>query len=65
MRTIALDWETFYDKVCSVKTLGNWAYTHHPDFQAYMVSVYDGNESWAGHPRELNWDALDGARLVR
>ena len=64
MRTIALDWETFYDKVCSVKTLGNWAYTHHPDFQAYMVSVYDGNESWAGHPRELNWDALDGARLL-
>lgn len=64
MRTIALDWETYYDKQCSVKTLGNWAYAHHPDFEAYMVSVFDGNEAWAGHPKDLNWAALDGCRLL-
>jgi len=64
MRTIALDWETFYDKECSVKTLGNWAYAHHPNFEAYMVSVFDGAEKWAGHPKDLCWEALDGCRLL-
>lgn len=29
-----------------------------------MVSVSDGGTCWSGHPRELNWDALDGKILV-
>lgn len=63
-RIIALDWETYYDKTCSVKELGNWAYTHHPDFEAYMVSLYDGKDVWAGHPSQAPWDWVDGAVLL-
>lgn len=64
MEVISIDYETYFDKECSVKTLGNWAYTHHPKFDAYLVAVYDGHESWVGHPKDLCWEALEGATLV-
>lgn len=53
-RIVAFDTETFYDAQCSVKTLGNWAYCNHPDFECYLISVYDGKESWAGHPKDFD-----------
>jgi DNA polymerase I-like protein with 3'-5' exonuclease and polymerase domains len=70
MRTVAFDTETFYlkptqsDDGYSVQNLGNWRYCADPRFSCYLVSVFDGEEAWAGHPKDLNWDALDGARLV-
>lgn len=64
MRAIALDFETYYDKSCTVKKLGNYGYTRHPDFDAYMISVSDGAQHWVGHPRDFNWDALEGALLL-
>ncbi len=63
-KIICLDYETYFDDECSVKTLGNWAYTRHPKFDAYMLSAYDGEQSWVGHPRDFNWSALEGATLV-
>lgn len=63
-RIIAIDFETYYDNECSVKTLGNWAYARHPDWEAYMISVCDGSETWVGHPKEFNWSALEGATKV-
>ena len=39
MVTYALDFETYYDKECSIKTLGPLGYFSHPNFDAYMVSV--------------------------
>lgn len=70
MRTVAFDTETFYikptvkDDGYSVSSLGNWRYAHDPRFDCYMLSVYDGEDSWVGHPKEFNWDALNGAQVV-
>jgi len=64
MNTIAVDFETWYDKDCTVKKLGSWAYTRHPDFYAYLIAVYDGKEKHVCHPRDFNWDALKGAHLL-
>lgn len=70
MRTVAFDTETLYvkpttkDPGYSVAKMGNWRYTHDPRFDCYLISVYDGEEAWAGHPRDFNWDALDGAHLI-
>lgn len=57
----ALDYETYYDKQCSIKTLGPLGYFSHPKFDAYMVSVV-GNEgtSFVGHPKDFDWSLLDG-----
>lgn len=63
-RTIAVDFETFYSDECSVRTLGNWAYARHPDWDVYMISVCDGAETWVGHPRDFNFSALAGNTLV-
>lgn len=65
MRTIAIDFETYYVKgEYSVKDLGNWRYCADERFDAFLLSVFDGSESWAGDPVDFNWDALEGATLV-
>lgn len=64
MRTVALDFETFYNGSFSVRTLGNWAYTRDPRFDAYMLSICDGSEYWVGHPRDFDWKSLEGAFLI-
>lgn len=65
MKTIALDFEAYFRKgEYSVKELGNWRYTHAEEFDPFLVSVTDGADSWVGHPRDLDWSALEGAELV-
>lgn len=63
-RVICLDYETFYSKEYSVVDLGYYKYCRDPRFDPYMISVCDGAETWAGHPREFNFDALKGATLL-
>ena len=60
MYTYALDYETYYDKSCSIRTLGPLGYFSHPDFDAYMVSVVgtDGT-SFVGSPKDFDWDLLN------
>src|ERR1035441_4913607 len=65
MEPVVLDYETFYHKKdYSIRGSGNWAYTHDPRFDAYMLSVYDGEQGWVGEPKDFNWDALEGKLLL-
>ena len=61
MKTYALDYETYYDKQCSIKKLGPLGYFSHPEFDAYMLTVKgtDGTE-FVGHPKDFNWKLLIG-----
>jgi len=61
---IAVDFETYYSKEYSVRELGAWAYANHPEFDPYMISVSDGSETWAGHPSNFCWSALEGEELI-
>jgi DNA polymerase I-like protein with 3'-5' exonuclease and polymerase domains len=64
MRRTAIDYETYYDKDCSVKK-GLENYLNHPDFDAYMVSIYsDDNFAWVGHPKDAPWDRLKGHQVL-
>lgn len=61
METYALDFESYYDKSCSIKKLGPLGYFSHPDFDAYMVSVVGGNGyKFVGHPKDFDWSILEG-----
>lgn len=68
--TYALDFETFYAPHYSVSTLGPYAYTHHPEFDAYMVAVHEVVATgevgfrYCGEPTGMDWGRLDGALLV-
>ena len=64
-RIVAVDFETFYSKKdYSLKDLGVAAYLRDPRFDAYLISVCDGEDTWAGHPSEFHWPALEGATLL-
>ena len=65
MNTFALDYETYYDKECSIKTLGPLGYFSHPDFDAYRVSIWgDEGTSFVGHPKDFEWSKLEGQRVL-
>lgn len=59
-----IDFETYYDKTCSVVTLGAHAYCRHPDFEAYMVSLVNDELEWVGHPKDAPWKKIKGHTLV-
>lgn len=65
MKTYALDFESYYDSDCSITTLGPRGYFSHPLFDAYMVTVVgEEGQTYAGHPKNFNWDALRGNNVV-
>lgn len=60
MTIYALDFETYYDRDCSIKTLGPLGYFSHHSFDAYMVSVVgDDGLEWVGHPKDFDWQLLE------
>lgn len=65
-RYISIDTETYYygKSGCSVRSLGASAYTRHPEFYCYLISVYDGEEVWVGAPEDFDWSCLEGAHLL-
>ena len=66
MNTIALDFETYYDKDCSIRKLGFKRYFSHPDFDAYMVSaVGDDGTEFVGCPKkEFDWEVIRDNRII-
>lgn len=63
---VVIDFETFYSKKLkySLTTQIAETYCRHHLFDPYMLSVYDGSQSWVGNPRDFNWNALDGKDLL-
>jgi hypothetical protein len=65
-QVIAVDTEVFYSSklkhTLKLQIAEQFCRSHL--FDCYMVSVSDGTTCWSGHPRELNWDALQGKTLV-
>jgi len=61
-----VDFETYYDEVCSVTTLGVNAYARHPQFKAYLVAIYSGPDgiSYVGPPEKAPWSKLKGHQVV-
>jgi hypothetical protein len=65
MKIAAVDFETTYDKVCSIKPLGWDAYFRHPLFECYLVAIKteEGLE-WVGHPLEAPWAKIAGHHWI-
>ena len=60
----AIDFETFYAKNYSIRGSIAESYCSDSRFDAYMVSASDGRSCWAGHPKDFNWDAIDGETVL-
>ena len=70
MKPVAVDYETYYvkskptDPGYSVAKQGNWRYCNDERFDPYMLSVFDGSNSWVGNPKDFNWEAIRGNLLL-
>jgi DNA polymerase bacteriophage-type len=65
MITYAIDFETYYDGECSIKSLGPRGYFAHPLFDAYMVTVVgDNGYRYAGDPKLFDWKLLTENRAL-
>jgi DNA polymerase I-like protein with 3'-5' exonuclease and polymerase domains len=59
-KIIAVDFETYYTKEYSIKTLGVDAYINDPRFDPYLVAVYcEGEIEYVGHPKEFDWTKVE------
>ncbi len=69
MKTYALDFETYYDRDCSIKKLGPLGYFSHHSFDAYMVSVVgDDGLEWVGTLKILTgnyWKGRESLAITR
>jgi hypothetical protein len=62
---IAIDTETYFHKTtCSVRHLGAEAYTRHPLFYCYMVSIWGEGIKYVGPPEDAPWDKIAGKLWV-
>lgn len=61
---LSIDFETPYGADFSVVDLGYWKYAYDPRCVPYLISVCDGTESWAGEPKDFNFESLRGRELV-
>jgi hypothetical protein len=65
-RTVAVDFETFYDSKAkySLRNMTPHAYVNDPRFDPYLVSIVSElGEEFVGRPEEFHWGSLDGALL--
>lgn len=58
---IACDFETYYDKTVSLKTMGTHAYLRHEQMDIYMLSVVaDNGLRYVGRPEDFDWASISG-----
>lgn len=65
-RVIGLDFETRYCEAegFGIKQQGMIPYVKDRRFDPYLISVSDGTDTWAGQPKNFNWDSLNSQTLV-
>jgi hypothetical protein len=62
--TAAVDFETYYDKDLSLKTIGPWHYVNHPGVEIHTLSVATRDGEFVGRPWEFDWSAIEGMRWI-
>lgn len=58
---VAIDFETVWDKEYSLSKMSPFAYVHHKKFNAYLVSIYNGDDiEYVGAPADFDWSLVKG-----
>jgi hypothetical protein len=61
---VAMDFESTYSDLISLRKLSAWDYINHPDTEIYLVSLWSEGFNWVGHPKDAPWDKLTGKTVV-
>lgn len=67
---VGIDFESFYNKkkskehpeICTIRELGDYEYCDKTDI--YLVAIYDGEQTFVGHPADFDWKSLKGRNCV-
>lgn len=57
---VIIDFEAVYSDEVSAGTLGTTNYSRHPDFDAYLVTIYGRGVDFVGHPKDFDWFSING-----
>lgn len=60
----AIDYESFYSKDYSLKTMSTYAYIYDDRFDAYLLAVRGPGIRWVGPPKDFDWMRLSGKTLL-
>jgi DNA polymerase I-like protein with 3'-5' exonuclease and polymerase domains len=65
MRTIAIDFEAYYDQDICLARWGSVNFLNHPDGDIYlMAAAGDDGLRWTGRPENFDWSLVKNARVV-
>lgn len=62
-----IDWETYYDKDCTIKGTTAVEYCKHPRFDPYLVALCwgDREDQWyCGPPQDFDWSIVEGKTAI-
>ena len=61
----ALDFETYYSKDYSIQGSSTYQYVHHPEFDAYLVSIWSPEVSYVGRTDDFkDWKKFEGYTFI-
>lgn len=64
-KVLALDFETYYSKDYSIAGSSTYQYVHHPEFDAYLVSLWSPDLAYVGRTEDFkDWEKLDGYTFI-
>lgn len=63
-KVAALDFETYYSKDYSIRGVSTYQYVNHPEFDAYMVSIYCDDFQYVGELENFDWKRINGFTLI-
>jgi len=64
MNTYAIDFETYYDKDISIKTMGQWHYLRNDSSDIYLVAIHGPDVNYVGAPKKAPWSKINGHRWI-
>jgi DNA polymerase I-like protein with 3'-5' exonuclease and polymerase domains len=65
VRTIAIDFEAYYDKRLNISQFGSVNYLAHPDGDIYLLAAAgDDGLRWIGRPEDFDWSLVKNARVI-
>jgi DNA polymerase I-like protein with 3'-5' exonuclease and polymerase domains len=63
-KAVCVDIESFYSSEYSLSKMSTYQYVHDSRFDAYLVAIHNDDIHWVGHPKDFDWNLIDGHLFI-
>ena len=63
-KAASFDYESFYSDDYSLSNMSTHQYVTDPRFDAYLLAVHNDDMHWVGHPKDFDWDSVNGFLFI-